>query len=114
MRQSVYHRAMNFKEILDTLPAADHLRGLDIVDASGAVVHHIPAAPGKMGSLRVYHALAQRFDGALSPEAVQQGVDWFAEHVADARANPGAHPNIELLLNDSAGQAGWRLVPLPA
>ena len=42
-----------FKDILATLPAADHLRGLDIVDASGAVVHHIPAAPGKMGSLRV-------------------------------------------------------------
>ena len=105
---------MNFKDILATLPAADGLRGLDIVDATGAVVHHIPAAPGKMGSLRVYHALAQRFDGALSPQAVQQGLDWFAEHVADARANPGAHPNIDRLLKPGAGDAGWRLVPLPA
>lgn len=105
---------MNFKDTLDTLPAADHLRGLDIVDASGAVVHHIPAAPGKMGSLRVYGALAQRFGGALSPEAVQQGLAWFAEHVADARAHPGAHPNIDLLLDAQTAGQGWRLVPLPA
>ena len=57
---------MNFAEILATLPAADHLRGLDVVDASGAVVHHIPAAPGKMGSLRLYNALAEKFGGALN------------------------------------------------
>ncbi len=105
---------MNFKETLNTLPAADHLRGLDIVDAAGTVVHHIPAAPGKMGSLRLYNALAERFGGALSPEAVQQGLAWFAEHVADARANPGAHPNIDLLLKPGAGDTGWRLVPLLA
>ncbi|RRD55768.1 DUF2322 family protein [Comamonadaceae bacterium OH2545_COT-014] len=105
---------MTFAEILATLPAADHLRGLDVVDASGAVVHHIPAAPGKMGSLRVYHALAQRFGGTLGAEAVAQGLQWFAEHVADARARPGAHPNIDLLLAQQAAPAGWRLLPLPA
>ena len=103
---------MSFKDTLATLPATDRLRGLDIVDATGAVVHHIPAAPGKLGSLRVYNALAERFDGALSADAVQQGLSWFAEHVADARAHPGAHPNIDLLLKPGAGAAGWRLVPL--
>lgn len=103
-----------FKDILATLPDADHLRGLDLVDATGTVVHHIPAAPGKMGSLRLYSALADRFGGALTPEAVQQGLSWFAEHVADARAHPGAHPNIDLLLKPGAGEAGWRLVPLKA
>ena len=105
---------MNFAEILATLPAADHLRGLDVVDASGAVVHHIPAAPGKMGSLRLYNALAERFGGALNGDAVAQGIAWFAEHVAEARAHPGSHPNIELLLAQRAAPQGWRLVPLPA
>ena len=105
---------MDFKDTLETLPTADHLRGLDIVDASGTVVHHIPAAPGKMGSLRLYNALAKKFDGALNDDAVAQGLAWFAEHVADARAHPGAHPNIDLLLKDGAGQAGSRLVPLAA
>ena len=105
---------MNFADTLATLPAADHLRGLDIVDAQGALVHHIPAAPGKMGSLRVYAALAQRFGGALDAAAVAQGLQWFAEHVADARARPGAHPNIDLLLDAATPARGWRLLPQPA
>ncbi len=100
--------------MLATLPSVDHLRGLDVVDASGAVVHHIPHAPGKLGSLRVYHALAQTFGGVLTADAVAQGLVWFAEHVADARAHPGAHPNIDLLLAQQAAPQAWRLVPLPA
>ena len=105
---------MNFADTLATLPAADHLRGLDIVDATGRVVHHIPAAPGKMGSLRLYAALAERFGGALDAAAVAQGLQWFAEHVADARARPGAHPNIDLLLDPATPARGWRLLPQPA
>ncbi len=105
---------MNFADTLATLPAADHLRGLDIVDAQGALVHHIPAAPGKMGSLRVYAALAERFGGALDAAAVAQGQQWFAEHVADARARAGAHPNIDLLLDAATPARGWRLLPQPA
>ena len=69
---------MNFAETLATLPTADHLRGLDVLDADGAVVHHIPAAPGKMGSLRIYHAMAQAFDGQLSAAAIAQGLAWGA------------------------------------
>ena len=105
---------MNFQDTLATLPGAGHLRGLDIVDAQGALVHHIPAAPGKMGSLRVYAALAERFGGALDAAAVAQGLQWFAEHVADARARPGAHPNIDLLLDPATPARGWRLLPQPA
>ena len=67
-----------------------------------------------MGSLRIYHALAQAFDGQLSAAAIAQGLEWFAEHVAEARAHPGSHPNIELLLAQRAAPQGWRLVPLPA
>ena len=37
-----------------------------------------------------------------------------AEHVVDARARPGAHPNIDLLLDAQTAGQGWRLVPLPA
>lgn len=105
---------MNFAQVLATLPAVDHLRGLDVVDAEGAVVHHIPAAPGKMGSLRIYHALARAFGGQLSAAAIAQGLEWFAEHVAEARAHPGSHPNIDLLLAQQAAPQDWRLVPLPA
>lgn len=103
-----------FQDVLDTLPGAAHLSGLDVLDAEGRVVHHIPAAPGKMGSLRVYHALALAFGGQLTAQAIAQGLAWFAEHVAEARAHPGSHPNIDLLLAQQSAPRGWRLVPLAA
>lgn len=103
---------MQFQDILATLPEVNHLRGLDIVDADGKTVHHIPHAAGKIGSLRVYFALAQQFDGVLSAQAVEQGLQWFAEHVADAQARSGAHPNIDLLLQQEQHNQGLRLVPL--
>ena len=105
---------MPFADILASLPAIDHLRGLDVVDAAGTPVHSIPNAPGKAGSLRLYNALAEKFGGALSPEAVEQGLQWFAEHVADAQARAGAHPNIDLLLQQQQANRGWMLVPQAA
>ena len=49
---------MNFKDILETLPSIEHLTGLDVLNGE-TVIHHIPAAPGKLGSLRLYNALAE-------------------------------------------------------
>lgn len=87
---------MNFKEILETLPTIEHLKGLDVKQGD-EVIHHIPAAPGKLGSLRLYNALAEKFNGKLDHTSAEQGIAWFAEHVDDAKANPGKHPNIDLL-----------------
>lgn len=87
---------MNFKEILDTLPSIDHLSGLNVKQGE-AIIHHIPAVAGKLGSLRVYNALSEKFNGKLDRTSAQQGIEWFAEHTEDAKANPGKHPNIDLL-----------------
>lgn len=87
---------MTFNEILNTLPTIDNLQGLN-VKQSDEVIHHIPAIAGKLGSLRLYNALAEKFNGKLDRTSAQQGVEWFAEHVTDAKANPGKHPNIDLL-----------------
>jgi len=89
---------MSFQDNLAAMPDIGHLSGLDILDAQGKAVHHIPNAPGKQGSLKLYNALALNFGGKLDAAAAAQGLDWFAEHVADAQANPGKHPNIDLLL----------------
>lgn len=87
---------MNFKEILDTLPTIDHLAGLNVKQGSH-FIHNIPAVAGKLGSLRLYNALAEKFNGKLDRTSAQQGIEWFAEHVEDAKRNPGKHPNIDLL-----------------
>ena len=52
---------MRFNEILVTLPTIEHLSEIKILE-NGKQVHQIPAAPGKLGSLRVYNALAEEFN----------------------------------------------------
>lgn len=102
---------MNFKDILETLPSIEHLTGLDVLNAE-TVIHHIPAAPGKLGSLRLYNALAEKFNGKLDRTSAQQGIEWFAEHVEDAKQNPGKHPNIDLLFKVVAEELNYSLIPL--
>ena len=102
---------MNFKDILETLPSIDHLTGLDVLNGK-TVIHHILAAPGKLGSLRLYNALAEKFNGKLDRTSAQQGIEWFAEHVEDAKQNPGKHLNIDLLFKVIAEELNYSLIPL--
>ncbi|NOL50660.1 DUF2322 family protein [Pelistega suis] len=90
---------MQFKDYLATFPSIDHLSGLDILNEKGDTVHHIPAVEGKLGSLKLYYALATKFNHQLNATSAEQGITWFAEHVEEAKKNVGHHPNIDLLLN---------------
>ena len=88
---------MSFAENLKQLPPVSHLEGIDLLDGAGEVVAAIDNKPGQAGSLAVYNFLGQHF-GAITPLAAQTGLDLYAEHTNDARANPGKHPNIDRLL----------------
>lgn len=88
---------MSFQDNLAKMPSIAHLQGLDIYNEEGELIHHIPAVPGKLGSLSVYHYLELEFNKRLDSTAAQCGLQLFAEHVADAQVNPGKHPNVELL-----------------
>lgn len=88
---------MQFKDYLATFADISHLSGLEVRDSTGNVVHTIPAIEGKLGSLKLYNALAEKFDNQLNLESAEQGLTWFAEHVEDAKQNVGKHPNIDLL-----------------
>ena len=62
-----------------------------------------------------YHAFGRKsFDGKLDAAAAERGLAWFAEHVADAEANPGKHPNIDLLFKVKADNISLTLKPLVA
>ncbi|SAK49155.1 hypothetical protein AWB76_01298 [Caballeronia temeraria] len=86
-----------FKDNLAQLPAIDGIERIDLVDGKGGVVASIENKPGKQGSLAVYNYLKQAF-GALDANAAEHGLAVFAEHTADARNRPGAHPNVDRLL----------------
>jgi hypothetical protein len=89
--------AMAFADNLKTLPSAAHLASLQLFDAAGQQVALIENKPGQAGSLALYAALHARH-GQINAAAAQEGLDLYAEHMADALAHPGKHPNIDRLL----------------
>lgn len=91
-----------FKDNIGQLPPVDGVQRIDLLDADGTVVASIENQPGKQGSLAVYQYLSQVF-GTLNAEAANYGLLLFAEHTADARNRPGAHPNVDRLLEIAAG-----------
>ncbi len=91
-----------FKANLAALPSIDSVARIELVGADGSVVDIIENKPGKQGSLAVYQYLAQTFV-QIDAEAAIHGLSVFAEHTEDAKNRPGAHPNIDRLIEIAAG-----------
>ena len=70
--------------------------------------------PGQTGSLVVYAALAALYGGSITPAAASLGLDWYAEHTADALAFPGKHPNIDRLRAWAQGTDTYRVLNIAA
>ena len=87
---------MAFADNLKALPKTSHLAALQLLEGE-TVVATIENKPGQNGSLVVYNHLAQLY-GAIGSEAAKKGIELYAEHVDEARAHPGKHPNIDRLL----------------
>ncbi len=98
---------MNFADRLKQLPSASHLAALHLLGADGQVLATIENKPGQTGSLVVYAALGALYGGRITPAAATLGLEWYAEHVADARAFPGKHPNIDRLLGWAQGSESF-------
>lgn len=93
-----------FKDNLQLLPPIEGLARIDLVDPAGVVVATIENQPGKQGSLAVYHYL-QKIFGLLNADSASHALEVFAEHTVDARNHPGAHPNIDRLLDIISGSS---------
>jgi 2,3,4,5-tetrahydropyridine-2-carboxylate N-succinyltransferase len=77
--------------------------GVIKVSLNGRLLRVVANQPGQSGSLRVL-ANFQR-QGKLDRAGVAECLDVFAPLVPHARQNPGAHPNIDLLLSVGEGQS---------
>ena len=99
---------MSFAENLKKLPGISHLAALNLLDADGNVVATIENKAGSQGSLAVCNHLAQTY-GSINAEAARKGLEIFAEHSDDERANPGKHPNIARLLAVESGKPALRV-----
>ena len=99
---------MSFADNLKKLPGISHLAAINLLDADGNVVATIENKPGGQGSLAVYNHLAQTY-GSINHEAAKKGMEIFAEHTEDERANPGTHPNIARLIAIEQGAPALRV-----
>jgi len=98
-----------FAEILKTLPAIDGIAAIALYRGDSDTPEElIENKPGKAGSVAVYHALFKEF-GTLNEAAARKGLELYAEHVADAEANPGKHPNIDRLFQIIEQQSEMRM-----
>ncbi len=97
-----------FAANLKKLPGISHLAAINLLDVDGNVLAAIENKAGSQGSLAVYNHLAQTY-GAITPDAAKKGLELFAEHSEDARANPGKHPNIDRLLALVEGKGTLRI-----
>ena len=99
---------MSFAENLKKLPGISHLAAVNLLAQDDSVVAVIENKAGSQGSLAVYNHLAQTY-GLINAEAARKGLEIFAEHTEDERANPGKHPNIARLLQIEAGAAALKV-----
>ena len=98
---------MNFADRLKQLPSASHLAALQLLGVDGQTLATIENKPGQTGSLVVYAALAALYGGSITPAAASLGLEWYAEHTADALSFPGKHPNIDRLLAWAEGSTSY-------
>ena len=105
---------MNFAARLKQLPATTHLAALHLLDADGKAIATIENKPGQAGSVAVYAALAALYGGRITPAAASLGLEWYAEHTADALAFPGKHPNIDRLLAWAQGTDTYQVQSIAA
>ena len=97
-----------FAENLKKLPKIDMLDRIELSAQDDTSVGTIENKTGQTGSLAVYYYLGEQF-GMINALAAQRGLELYAEHTDDARANPGKHPNIDRLLQVIADNAILRM-----
>ncbi|MEY4669826.1 MAG: hypothetical protein RL518_2525 [Pseudomonadota bacterium] len=92
----------HFAENLQRLTTACPEVGVIKLYLDGKLIRTIANVPGQSGSLRVFSHFQQ--NGELTTAAVAGCLEVFAPLVPEAKAAPGAHPNIDLLLGLGSDQ----------
>ena len=93
---SLFKTSNVFKDNLEQFPPVDIVERIDITQGDkpqGSILNE----DGQRGSLALYYYLYKTM-GELDVYAARRGLELYAEHTADARANPGKHPNIDRLI----------------
>ncbi|AGA32170.1 hypothetical protein TVNIR_0468 [Thioalkalivibrio nitratireducens DSM 14787] len=80
------------------LPDVSQIDRLELFADDYTPVAVIENRDGQRLSLQIYYHAARTF-GGIGPKAANSALLRYGEHVADARRNPGKHPNIDRLFD---------------
>lgn len=83
----------SLKDNIARLPSTDAVKKVSIP----ALHWQILNIPGKKASVSVFNHLATKYNGKLTASAAEEGLQLYDEYVEEAKAQPGSHPNIDLL-----------------
>lgn len=90
---------MSFAENLEAFTQnTDKLAAIELYGDGYEPEAVIENKPGSAGSLKVYYEMSVKH-GGIGPKAAEEALELFAEHTADAKENPGKHPNIDRLFS---------------
>ncbi|MGL4768219.1 MAG: DUF2322 family protein [Formosimonas sp.] len=85
-----------FKDNLAQFPSIDGVERIEFYQ-DDQLLSSINNVEGQKGSLALYYYLFKTM-GTLDLAAARRGLELYAEHTADARANVGKHPNVDRLI----------------
>lgn len=65
---------------------------------------------GKRASFQIYASIAAQHDGVIDQDAAKSALELYAELCDEAAGNPGAHPNIDFLMDVARGDLNTKFV----
>ncbi len=83
---------------VSTLPLSPALQKITLVDGKGTLQGIIESIEGKKNSFAIYAHLLNGENGTITKIMAEKGLALFGDFVTEAKANPGKHPNIDILL----------------
>lgn len=87
-----------FLQINAKLPSVSDVERVDFLTANGNLVRSVANAEGQQKSLKIFNYLATVYQNEFDKRAQEKALELYAEVVDDAKANPGAHPNVDFVL----------------
>ena len=99
----------NFGADFNNLPDTSHLTSITLSDMNSDTSFSVDNIPGKQASVKILYAISQTNDFKISSAQASTGIALFGDYADEEKQQPGAHPNIKLLLDIIENNQVWKV-----
>ncbi len=97
----------NFSPDYYDLPSTDHISRLIMTNSHSRETTILENKPGKQASVKILFNIANSNNMHISAGEAQHGLLLFGDYVLEETQQPGAHPNIRLLMDIVENKEAW-------